>query len=85
MTQASSASRPTPRPRMKFGDPGFIACGQDRRGPAGGPMFIDCQRQSELWCKLDDELFCRNHGSWHVARERHEKIHHRWLRPERPA
>lgn len=76
MTQPGAA-----RQRRRPGDPGFVPCGQDRPGPFGGPYRVLCQRQAELWCKLDDELFCRNHGSWHVTREKHEGIHHRWLCP----
>ncbi len=77
---APSSSPATARRRRRPGDPGFVACGQDRGGPFDGPAYVPCTRQAELWCKLEDELYCRNHGSWHVSREGHEKTQHRWLR-----
>jgi hypothetical protein len=31
-----------------------------------------------MWCKTDDELFCRIH-SWRHRREGHDPTAHRWL------
>ena len=68
--------RPSEPPRRRFGDPDFISCRQQgyRRDGTRG----DCHRSAEMWCKADDDLFCRIH-SWLHKHEHHDPTLHRWL------
>ena len=64
------------RPRRRYGDPNFVSCGGQRW--LANNTRGDCHRSAEMWCKADDELFCRLHA-WAHKRENHDPTLHRWL------